>query len=240
MPRRVGPPQALATRRPLIQTFRDGGVRGLLASVSRSGVFRSFVRAGADGVRARLRGTTPVALARRMLRELQAQRVVLTETQLTAAVVRTPGVEAASVTARRGALQVDVTYDGGEALAFALTPDGARFAPRGAKEVLFRVTPGALSTQSKVRNTVGSLAGAMANALWAVVLGAATPQRLVGAIVDRDGSEGVRVDLRSVPAVRARLGRGPAAMVLDLLELERVLIEDGQLVLKLKLPSFAG
>ena len=125
-------------------------------------------------------------------------------------------------------------------LAFALTPRGARFAPRGAKEVLFQVTPAAHVTQAKVRTAVGSLAGAVAHALWAVVLGAPDAEHLVGAIVDRDGNEQVRVDLRSVPAVRALQGRGPAALVIDMLELERLEVEDGQLVLKLKLPRLAG
>lgn len=222
------------------QVFRDAGVRGLLASMSRSDVFRSFVRAGADGMRARLRGTTPVAMVRRILRELQAQRILLTESQLTAAVARTPGVRSASVTARRGALQVDLRYEDEATLAFALTPEATRFAPRGAKEVIFRMTPPACVTQANARAAVGSLAGSIAQALWSVVLGTPAPGGLVGAIVDRDGTDHVRVDLRSVPAVRTILGRGPAAMVLDLLELERLEVEDGQLVLKLKLPSLAG
>ncbi|MEM1418929.1 MAG: hypothetical protein AAGH15_28810, partial [Myxococcota bacterium] len=209
-------------------------------SMSRSDVFRSFVRAGADGMRQRLRGAAPVAVARRVLRELQQQRALLDERQLTAAVARTPELSSASVTARHGGLQVDASFEGGETIAFRLEPFGTRFAARGAKEVTFRVEPAALVSNAKVRAIVGSLAGSVAFALWGVVLGRPNERELLGAIVERDGNAMLRVDLRTVPAVRALERKGPAAMVLDVMELERVSVEEGSLVLKLKLPGLPG
>jgi len=55
--------------------------------------------------------------------------------------------------------------------------------------------------------------------------------------VDREGDDLVRVDLRSVPAVREALGAGPMGLVLEAIELKRIDADDGELALQLKLPG---
>ncbi len=61
-----------------------------------------------------------------------------------------------------------------------------------------------------------------------------------GASGDRDGADLVRVDLRTVPAVRRAQGKGPSAMILELLELRAIECEDGEIALVVKLPSLTG
>ena len=56
----------------------------------------------------------------------------------------------------------------------------------------------------------------------------------VGGIAGR-----LRVDLRSVPAVRRFASTQAAAMIFDVLELESLRVEPGALSLKLKLPQLA-
>jgi hypothetical protein len=58
-----------------------------------------------------------------------------------------------------------------------------------------------------------------------------------GAIVERDTPGRLRVDLRSVPAVRRFASTQTAAMIFDVLELESLRVEPGALALKLKLPQ---
>jgi hypothetical protein len=58
-----------------------------------------------------------------------------------------------------------------------------------------------------------------------------------GAIVEREDPGRLRVDLRSVPAVRRFASTQTAAMIFDVLELESLRVEPGSLALKLKLPQ---
>jgi hypothetical protein len=59
------------------------------------------------------------------------------------------------------------------------------------------------------------------------------------AIVERENPGRLRVDLRSVPAVRRFSSTQTAAMIFDVLELESIRVEPGALALKLKLPQLA-
>ncbi|MBW2719059.1 MAG: hypothetical protein JRD94_11065 [Deltaproteobacteria bacterium] len=60
-----------------------------------------------------------------------------------------------------------------------------------------------------------------------------------GAIVEREAAGRLRVDLRSIPAVRRFALTQTAAMIFDILELESLRVEPGALALKLKLPQLA-
>jgi len=172
------------------------------------------------------------------VRELKDQRTFVPERTLTNVVAHAPGVTVASVSARRGKLHVDVRFEEVHR-AFALVPLAARFAPRGAKELLFRVEPPELSGDVRVRDLTGAIVGAVARQVWAVAV-RASDEELAGAIVDRDGTDCVRVDLRSVPAVRAMLReRNPAAVVIEMLEIKELTADDGELAIKLKLPQLA-
>ena len=206
----------------------------------RGDVLRSLLRAGADRAARRLEGAAPVARMRRVLAQLRHQRVVLDERQLTRVVAHVPGAVSASVNARGGRLHVDVTFQDAGTLAFSLSPLAARFAPRGAKELVFRVQPPEATRERRMREVTSALAGAIAQALWAVVLPDARPQELIGAIVDRDGPECVRVDLRSVPAVQGAMRQRSGALVIELLELRELTVDEGALALQVRLPGLVG
>ncbi len=208
--------------------------------MSRGDLLRSLFRAGADRAARRLEGSGPVARVRRALSQLRDQRATLDERTLTRLVAHVPGAASASVNARSGRLLVDLTFRDGEHRAFGLTPLAARFAPRGAKEIVLRVTPRELLAERALRQTVSAIAGAVAHSLWAVAMPDARPEDLIGAIVDRDGSECVRVDLRSVPAVREALRQRSGALVVELLELRELRVEDGALALQLRLAGLLG
>jgi hypothetical protein len=85
-----------------------------------------------------------------------------------------------------------------------------------------------------VRDLVAAIAALVAHALWAPFFG-----RLLNpsydAIAEREGPE-VRVDLRTVPAVRTATQKG-MGQVLDFLELSQLYVIDGALRLNIKLPS---
>ncbi|MCB9614922.1 MAG: hypothetical protein H6721_10800 [Sandaracinus sp.] len=205
--------------------------------MARLDLLRSLLRAGADRARDRLGDVAPLAAVQRMVAELRRQRLVLHERALTQVVAHVPGVRAATVTARHGAILVDVTYRDDETVSCRFFPESARFAPRGAKELVFRVEPPEALRRPRTREVAGALAGAIAQTLWSVALPKPESDDLSGAIVDRDGEEHVRVDLRTVPMVRRVQSKGPAGMVLELLELRGLEAEDGEVALLVKLPA---
>ena len=205
--------------------------------MARLDLLRSLLRAGADRARGRLGDVGPLATAQRVLAELRRQRLVLHERALTQVVAHIPGVRAATVTARHGAVLVDVTYCDGETVACRFFPESARFAPRGAKELVFRVEPPEALRAPRTREVAGALAGAIAHTLWSVALPKPESEDLSGAIVDRDGDAHVRVDLRTVPAARRAQSKGPTAMILELLELRGVEADEGEVALLVKLPA---
>lgn len=206
--------------------------------MSRIDVFKSLFRAGADRASERLGRSGPLPLIRRALRELKDQKIVIGERQLTNAVVHAPGITSATVTARRGSLHFDLSFDDGAHLACALTPDGVRFAPQGAKELRFAVHPADACRHSGLRDAVGALAASVAEHTWSAALG--TPKGQGIAIVDRDGEGGLRVDLRSAPALRQAKGNKAAAMMIEVLGIRRLVAEDGGLAIELQLPPIFG
>lgn len=206
--------------------------------MARFDVLRSMLRAGADRARETLGDVAPLAAARKALAELRRQRLTLSERALTGALAHMPGVRAATVVARRGGLSVDVSFHDGDAVACRFEPVAARFAPRGAKELVFRVDPAEAVRDARTREVGGALAGAIAHTLWAFALERRAD--VSGAIVDRDGDEQIRVDLRTVPAVREAQKKSGVAMVLEMMELQGVEVGEGELWLRIKLPTVIG
>lgn len=204
--------------------------------MSRLDVFKSWLREGIDDARGRLEGVGPFGLIERIKKDLANQGGVIPERALTSAVAHLPGVEAASATARHGAIHIQASFEGIEPLDMHLTPFSIRFATRGAKELVFRVQPPEASKHPKARAVVGSIAACVAHGLWGMVVGKPEGD-LSGAIVDRDGPETFRIDLRTVPTIRTAAKRQAAALVLDALELGAIIPEDGEVRLRLRLPS---
>jgi hypothetical protein len=138
------------------------------------------------------------------------------------------------VVCQDGKVFVDASMTNGKEVQFSLSPRSVRFAPRGAKEISFDVEP----PDAHDTSIVGALAACIAKATWPMIAPADSID-VGGAIVDRENEGLLRVDLRSVPAVRRFASTQTAAMVFDLLELESIRVEQGALALKLKLPQLA-
>lgn len=197
-------------------------------------IVRSLVRAAADHALGRMKGTRVAALTRQILERLTQQRWHLSEEILTAVAAHAEGVDSAMVACHSGRMFVDASMTNGREVQFSLAPRSVRFAPRGAKEIAFEVEP----PDAHDSSIVGALAGCIAKATWPMIAPADSLD-VGSAIVEREGPGQLRVDLRSVPAVRRFASTQAASMVFDVLELESLRVETGALALKIKLPQLA-
>lgn len=197
-------------------------------------IVRSLVRAAADRAIERVRGTRVASATMQILERLTQQRWRLSDEALTAAAAHAEGVDSAMVACHSGRVFVDASMTNGREVQFSLTPRSVSFAPRGAKEISFDVEP----PDAHDASIVGALAGCIAKATWPMI---APPDSLDvgGAIVERESPGRLRVDLRSVPAVRRFAATQAAMMIFDVLELESLRVEPGALTIKLKLPQLA-
>jgi hypothetical protein len=197
----------------------------------RSDFVRSIVRGLAEGAGKRL--GVPLSGLAKLLREALAQASSVSDRQIAKALTRVPQVREASAVCRDERIWIDATFEDGANVRVSVFPLPPRFAPRGAKELLFQVEPELAAGRAQVRDLVGAIAALVAHALWAPFFG-----RLLNpsfdAIAERDG-ENVRVDLRTVPAVRAAHQKG-LGQLFDMLELRSLSVSDGALRLHVKLP----
>lgn len=195
-------------------------------------IVRSLLRAAADRAVDRLASTRIAAGTMQFVERLTKQRWRLSDETLTAAAAHAHGVDSAMVACHSGRLFVDASMANGSEVQFSLIPISVRFAPRGAKEISFEVEP----PDAHDSSIVGALVGCIAKATWPM-LASADAVDMGGAIVERESAGRLRVDLRSIPAVRKLASTQTAAMIFDVLELESIWVEPGGLALKLKLPQ---
>ncbi|UCF48719.1 MAG: hypothetical protein JSU89_16405 [Myxococcales bacterium] len=195
-------------------------------------ILRSLLRSAADRAVDRVRGTRVALVTKQLLERLTQQRWRLSDEVLTAAAAHADGVDSAMVACRSGRMFVDASMTSGREVQFTLAPRTVRFAPRGAKEISFDVEP----PDAHDTSIVGALAGCIAKATWPMIAPADSLD-VGGAIVERETAGRLRVDLRSVPAVRRFASTQSAAMIFDVLELESIRVEPGALAIKLKLPQ---
>jgi hypothetical protein len=193
-------------------------------------ILRSWVRMAADRAVDRVTETKLASMTKQLLERLTQQRWRLTDETLTTAVAHADGVDSAMVACHSGRMFVDASMTNGREVQFSLAPSSVRFAPRGAKEISFDVEP----PDAHDTSIVGALAGCIAKATWPMI---ADSVDVGSAIVERENPGRLRVDLRSVPAVRRFSSTQTAAMIFDVLELESIRVEPGALALKLKLPQ---
>jgi hypothetical protein len=195
-------------------------------------IFRSWVRVAVDRTVDRVTGTKIASVSRQLLERFTQHRWRLSDEALTSAAAHADGVDSAMVACHSGRMFVDASMSNGREVQFSLAPRSVRFAPRGAKEISFDVEP----PDAYDSSIVSALAGCIAKATWPMI--APTDSFDVGgAIVERENPGRLRVDLRSVPAVRRFASTQTAAMIFDVLELESLRVEPGSLALKLKLPQ---
>lgn len=200
---------------------------------SRFDVLKSLVRSATQKAGDELSKLGPVAGAREALAEIRNRRASLSEGALGSAVSQAEGAAATTVSVMRGRILVDVTWDDGRNTQVAILPEKARFAPRGAKEVIFRVEPPDAVSDYRVKEVVGCLAAAIARTLWGPFMG----ERVAAeqALVEREGAR-LRCDLRSIPSVRALFEGSSLAMAMDVIGIEAFVLEDHALRVKVGLP----
>lgn len=197
-------------------------------------IVRSLVRAAADRAIARVKETRVAEATLQLVERITQQRWRLTDEALTAAAAHADGVDSAMVACRAGRVYVDASMTNGREVQFSLAPRSVRFAPRGAKEIAFDVEP----PNAHDTSIVGALAGCIAKATWPMIAPSDSLD-VGGAIVELESPGRLRVDLRSVPAVRRFSSTQAATMIFDVLELESLRVETGAIALKLKLPQLA-
>ena len=203
--------------------------------MSRLDWLRSLVRGAGDRARLTLSELSGVGSFRERLGELRERKIALPEARLTAILARTPGVRQLSASVQEDGVHLDVALEGGEALRLMLCPEEPRFAPRGAKELSLLVHPSEALREPIVAELASSLAGAIALALWGPVVHGDLGAH--GAVPTR-AADRLRFDLRDVPPVRAAIQRGgPLALLIDVLEPERIELRPGALVVCVRLPS---
>ncbi|MGE0789606.1 MAG: hypothetical protein AB7S26_28295 [Sandaracinaceae bacterium] len=197
--------------------------------VLKSVLFRA-ARAGKD----RIEDVGSLKELRKVFGDLRQRRMAIPESHVGAAVSEAPLVRASTVGLRRGRAVVDVGFQDGSVAVFAVIPQEVRFAPRGAKEVLFSVEPPEAVEDSRVRDIVGHVAAALARGVWGPMLGPPRPGE--AALIEREGAR-LRADLRTVPSVRGALEGSPLSMALDVLTIERIEIEDRAMKVTVGLPA---
>ncbi len=204
--------------------------------MSRFDRFRSLVRGGADRARNAIMGDGLRELID-TVKNVGRGRIPLPDAALTAASARAPGVDMTTVVARDGAFRVAASYEDGTDLAIEVRIAAIQFAPGGAKEVTFAVTPAEALRDGRASDQVSAIACALVDALWTAAL-AAGGRPASTAILDRDGPGRLRIDLRTVDSVRELTqGQSPMAMVMDAIGLERVDIGVDGAELVLALPT---
>lgn len=200
---------------------------------------RSLVRRAGERAKDRVREQPLVAALRQLRGELAGRRIALPERDLNRAALGLPGLRSASVRADEGALRVDLEAEDGRTIRARLVPSAPRFAPHGAKELVFLVVPEEAAGEPLVRAFVAAVGTLVARALWGAMAPQLASERDASqAVTDRDGDE-LRIDLRSLPLVRA-IARTPAGgTLLDALSLEALEATNGQLSARVSMGLFA-
>ncbi len=182
-----------------------------------------MIRQSADRARGKLDGANRLPSLRKAIAELKERRAKISDADLTRAVSHAEGVRSVSVATHGGGLIVDASFDRRE-VNLRIGIGRVSFAPRGAKEIHFHIAPEQSAHDRETRVIVGALASVFANTLWGVAL---ANEEIAGApIVERAGT-GLRVDLRTVPRVRAALARGGTSLIIDALMLNEIEVEQG-------------
>lgn len=164
------------------------------------------------------------------------RRVTVRERQFTEAAGKVKGVAEVTVAISEGRLQVDAGLEDKQVLQFSLLPLNAAFAPHGAKEISFAVQPETGAGDLRAVELVGAIAAEIAYAVWGPFLRLAGGSREHSAFVERDGDI-LRVDLRTVPEVRAALRQTGTAIPVEMIEIREMTAEPGALNVALGIPG---
>jgi hypothetical protein len=195
--------------------------------VSRKDVLKSIVRSAVNAAIDPIKNASLPEGFRQALKDILKLRVAVGDRQLTAAAGRAQGVAAVTVSVTDGRIRIDASAMDERRLLLSLIPRPTAFAPRGAKELSFSVEPSAAASDPCALELVSAIAGEIARAIWGPLLPRQIPSTYP-AFVEREG-DCVRVDLRTVPELRAALRQRGAAIAIDLLEARALVAQPGAL-----------
>lgn len=176
-----------------------------------------------------------VAQAKSALRDLRDLGAVVPMELLRADLLRVPGLQSLSAHVGVSGVHVEATFDDADDLILRILPTEVRFAPRGAKEVSFEISPAELARHKHTQDLVVAVATSIARGLWAAVLRGPNSEPL-GAIVDRDSDNVFRIDLRTLSVLKSARGGQAVGVMLDALSLSAIHATDGALRLKVQTP----
>ncbi|MFO0680853.1 MAG: hypothetical protein U0234_02325 [Sandaracinus sp.] len=200
---------------------------------------RSLVRRAGERAKETVREQPFVQAIRRMQSEIGARRLTIPERELARAALSLPGLRSASVRADEGAIRLDLEAEDGRTVRARLVPTQPRFAPHGAKEIVFLVVPEEAAGEPLVRAYVASLGQLIARALWgAMAPQLATERDASSAVTDRERDE-LRIDLRTLPLVRAIAQTPAGGALLDALAVESLEAQGGNLVARISMGLFS-
>ena len=174
-------------------------------------ILRSFVRVAADRVKSAAPGRDILERATRAMSMIRNREVVVPAHELQRQLARSMSFRSLSLQLVQGTLGFDIESDSGQPIVFSWSQPRVRFAAQGAKEISVLVESDSPAGVRAASEIFEGFAEMIASRLWPSAH--RDSQSDVGTIVERDQSSGLRVDLRSVPAVR-RLSRDPTRRLL--------------------------
>lgn len=204
--------------------------------MGRLDVLRSLLHGAARNVEAGLRNAPLLDQLRQNLQTATLRRAQVSDAALTAAMGSLSDVREATVMSRDERLRLQLGFEDGRDLSLTLRPWTIKFAPRGAKEIAFRVQPAEAAVDARTVEVFAALASEIAFALWGPFLKKAAPAGH-SAFVHRDGDI-LSVDLRTVPRVRDALANPMLQSLMDVLKPTRMRVEPTGLCLDLGVEGF--
>lgn len=199
--------------------------------MSRFDYLRSLLRSTTVSARDQFSRLKQLPTIHQALQDAIRRRVKLSDKQITAAVGCLSGISAVTVKASPGCLRINASLTDGRDLIARLIPSGVVCAPRGAKDLTFRVDPASIASDIRLAEIVGAIAGEIAQAVWGPLLFQKSRSRHP-AFVESEGDL-LRVDLRTVPDVRVAIDQRATELMIDTLVVKQMTAEDGALCLVL-------
>lgn len=192
---------------------------------------RSLLRSATVSARDQFNRLRQLPAIREALQDAIRRKVRISDKRITAAVGRLSGISAVTVKASEGCLRVNASLTDGRDLIARLIPAGVVCAPRGAKDLTFRVDPASIAGDVTLAEVVGAIASEVAQVVWGPLLFHKSKSRHP-AFVENEGDL-LRVDLRTVPDVRAAVAQRATELMIDTLVVKQITAEDGALCLLL-------
>lgn len=198
--------------------------------MGRLDIMKSLLRSAAREASSRIDKLELGSALRDFVDQAVMRRITLDEQRLTVAVGRIPSIASATVAVSPDGVAVQVIDTSGNEISVTFRPQKISFAPRGAKEITFRVDPPEAAELPRSVEVFGAIASEVARALWGPFL----PRRTATqhqVFVHQQGAL-LSADLRTVPEVRAALSQRVTAAMLDILRLKGITLLPGRLELE--------